>query len=316
LTQKLRNRLDYIQNPDDCSTAKKIICDHKEAGMGSTIHHWVYCLIYGYYTNRTMLIDTSKWSYLRNVISKDGVDRFEDLFQPISKCRLTAHDSNAAVVWESPNPNNIVNGILFQNLPEAPPVCNYAMPTKLFYDILNFKHKPMAWWIGTIAQYLIQPNDYLQKFIDQSRSKFKFQTPIVGLHIRRTDKVSENELYDIDQYMIKVDEFYNRSAEYKIKRRVFVVTDEPWLIEQLITKYPKYRFIHPPIEQLKAGTYTTRYSAANLKYFLRDVFLLAECHHIVGTMSSNVARLAYELHEVIYNKTESQHFTSLDIKYH
>ncbi|EDV19793.1 uncharacterized protein TRIADDRAFT_32887, partial [Trichoplax adhaerens] len=333
-TEMFRYRLNAIQNPKNCSTAKKIICGHHRAGMGSTIHHWAYCLIYAYYTNRTMLIDTSKWSYLRNVISKDGVDHFEDFFQPISKCKLTAHDAKAAVVWKSRLPKDFANGSNSNKIPQiirlknvgsvledyhiGPAICNYAMPEKLFYDVMKFKNKPMAWWIGVIALYIIQPNHYLQKFIDQSRNELKFQSPIVGIHLRHTDKAFESKLFNINQYMIQVNAFYNRLAKHKIniKRRVFVVTDTPKFIPQLVTKYPNYQFTHPPIKQLKAGTFTSRYSATNLKYFLRDLFLLAECDYLICTMSSNVCRLAYELHEVFYDQTKTQHSKSLDVKYH
>ncbi|RDD35845.1 hypothetical protein TrispH2_012048, partial [Trichoplax sp. H2] len=49
---------------------------------------------------------------------------------------------------------------------------------------------------------------------------------------------------------------------------------------------------------------------------VRDLFLLAECDYLICTMSSNVCRLAYELHEVFYDQTKTQHSKSLDVKYH
>ncbi|EDV20602.1 uncharacterized protein TRIADDRAFT_8120, partial [Trichoplax adhaerens] len=106
------------------------------------------------------------------------------------------------------------------------------MPRKLFYDVVQYKCDPVAWWIGVLAQYIIQPSSDLKQLIDQSRKEFKFQSPIVGLHIRRSDKKTENEIFDIDRYMIKVNAYFNGLSKRKIiiKRRIFVVTDEPWLI--------------------------------------------------------------------------------------
>ena len=322
-------QIDYIQNPHNCTSARKVICDLSNGGMASTVHHWVYCLIFAYYTNRTMLIDTSRWHYLKNVKSKDGINDFHDLFQPISKCKYTDHDKKMAVSWKNPSMDStdanktpqvirlIRIGFLLQYRSPGPKICHYAMPTKIFYDIIQFKYKPMAWWTGLLAQYIVRPNHFLQQFIDQSRKQFQFQSPIVGLHIRRTDKQKEAKLFNIDEYMVKIKAFFDHLAKRKIniKRRVFVTTDEPHLIPQLKSKYTNYQFSHPPLKQLEAGPYTTRYSALHLKHFMRDLFLLAECDYLVVTMTSNVGRLAYELHEVIYSRTQSQHFTSMDIGY-
>ncbi|RDD36018.1 Alpha-(1,6)-fucosyltransferase [Trichoplax sp. H2] len=328
LTEIVRNRLDYLQNPANCSTAKKLICDVWGAGMGSVVHHWVCCLIYAYNTNRTMFIDLRQWPYLQGVTSKDGVKQFEDLFQPISKCRLTDYDNKTAITWPISKSQLIYNhnisvirilaiGKIYLDKLKLPQIFHFALPTKLFYRTIDFKYQPIAWWIGLLAKHIIRPNHTLQQFSDQSRKKFKFQSPIVGLHIRRTDKRTEAKLFNIDQYMVKVKAFFNRLAKQsiQIEKRVFVITDEPWLINQLIKKYPDYHFVHPPIKQLTASTFTSRYSAIHLKYFIRDLFLLAECDYLVVTMSSNVGRLAYELHEVIYSQTKSKHYTSLDDDY-
>lgn len=330
MSEIVLNRIYHLQNPDNCSTARKAICGHFLAGMGASLHHWVYCFIYAYYTNRTMLIDTSQWKYLRNVISKDGVKDFHQFFLPISKCSYTDQDKNIAVPWNNStlmDSTDVANtpqvirlphiGVIYRGMPRPPKNAHYAMPEEIFYNVIKYKYKPMAWWVGFFAKYLIRPNNQLQQFIDQSRKDFQFQSPIVGLHIRRTDKAEENKLYNIDQYMNKVNAYFNSLAKRNItvKRRVFVITDEPFRISMLKKKYKNYQFIHPPLSQLKADTYTTRYSANNLKYFLRDVFLLAECDYLVITLSSNVGKVAYELHEVLYNHTLSQHYTSLDWDY-
>ncbi|RDD37607.1 Alpha-(1,6)-fucosyltransferase [Trichoplax sp. H2] len=308
LSETVRNHLDYLQYPIDCSTTKKVICDAWGAGMGSTIHHWSYCLNFAYNTNRTMVIDLKKWEYLKGVrpMSSEGVNGFEDLFQPISKCKLTDYDSKIAVTWpkfknESIYSHNISiirlmhNVLIERQKQHIPKICHNTMPSELFYNAINFKYKPIAWWIGLLSKYIVRPNDKFKQFIDQSRKKLRFQSPIVGLHIRHTDKKLETRLFNIDKYIIKVKAFYDRLVSQKVnfKKRIFVVTDEPQLVDQLIAKYPNYQFVHPPKNQLN----------------------LAECDYLVVTMSSNIGRLAYELHEVIYSQTKSQHFVSLDDRY-
>ena len=324
------HRIHYLQNPENCSTARKVICGHFSAGMSATLHHWIYCFIYAYYTNRTMLIDISQWKYLRNVIVKEGVKDYHQFFLPISKCKYTNDDKKIAVTWK--NISNIDStdthkspqvirlphiGNIFRDMPGAPKTAHYAMPKEILYHVIRYKYEPMAWWFGFFAKYLIRPNHYLQQFIDESRNSLGFKSPIVGLHIRRTDKIIESKFIEMELYMKKIDEYFNKleKRHITIQRRVFVMTDVPYLLYQLIYKYTKYHFIYPPLHQLSAGTYTTRYSANHLKYFLRDITLLSECDYLVITMSSNVGRLAYELHEVTYSQSKSRHFTSLDIDY-
>lgn len=296
--------------------------------MGSTLHHWIYCFIYAYYHKRTLLINLNGWLYLRNVISKDGLNRYEDLFQSISKCPLTSHDMKIAKPWKEhfrgltsdrlPQVILLASvGILSQLHKSIPKIAYYAMPSQLLYKVVRYKFEPMAWWMGILAQYIIRPNQKLQKFIDLSRANLNFKSPIVGLHIRRTDKSKESNLFNIDKYMVQIDSFYNNQSKKgnHLKRRVFVTTDEPWQIHRLKKTYKSYEFIHPPIHHLAARTYSSRYSATYLKYFIRDVIFLAESDYLVATMTSNVGRLAYELHEVIYSQSKNRHFTSLDRNY-
>ncbi|EDV21503.1 uncharacterized protein TRIADDRAFT_60023 [Trichoplax adhaerens] len=330
IVKVIRHRLNYLQNPKDCFNAKMVLCDGRKAGMGSTLHHWVYCLIYAYSINRTMLIDLHHWSYLRNFISRHGVRRYKDLFKPISRCQLSVKDKKLAVLWSKAFDGNesiaaprIIKiqspGNLLEKVGALPRISHYAMPTDIFYKVVQFKHNPMAWWIGILAQYIIRPAKQVRQFISKSKADLGFQSPIVGVHIRRTDKKFEAKMFPIDEYMTKVDQFFNNLTKTGLDiqtKRVFITTDDPTLIKPIKETYRNYTFLHPPIEQLTAGTYSSRYSAKHLKYFLRDVFLLAECDYLVVTMSSNVGGLAYELHEVLYDTTRNQHYTSLDVGYH
>ena len=297
--------------------------------MGSTLHHWVYCLIYAYYHKRTLLINFDGWFYLRNVKSKHGLDKYEDLFQSISKCPLTSHEMKIAKPWTKqfltlPSdrlPQVIILasvGALYEIHKQIPKIAHFSMPTELFYMVTRHKVEPMAWWTGILAQYIIRPNQMLQQFIEFSRDSLNFQSPIVGLHIRRTDKSQESTFYNIDKYMDQINLFYTNQSKkgLQLKRRVFVTTDEPEQISRLKEHYKDYEFLHPPIHHLTAHVNTSRYSARHLRYFIRDVILLAECDYLVVTMTSNVGRLAYELHEVTYIQSKSQHFTSLDVNYY
>lgn len=59
----------------------------------------------------------------------------------------------------------------------------YTMPNDILDRIIDFKYESMTWWTGLLANYMIRLNKELWKFITPSIVKFKFQSPIVGLHI-------------------------------------------------------------------------------------------------------------------------------------
>ena len=73
----LRKRIDYLQNPSDCKSAKKLVCRvAKSCGFGCQIHHVAFCFIMAYAAKRTLILDSTNWRY-----SQDGWDR---VFLPVS----------------------------------------------------------------------------------------------------------------------------------------------------------------------------------------------------------------------------------------
>lgn len=64
-------------------------------------------------------------------------------------------------------------------------------------------------WVGLLTSYLLRPSaKSLQRHAD-FRSANGWQSPVVGVHIRRTDKVTsaEAKLHSIDEYMMHVERF-------------------------------------------------------------------------------------------------------------
>ena len=77
LSQQIERELNNLQNPKDCSQAKKIICSMKTCGFGCQMHHVLYCFLVAYATNRTLIVNSKGWSYNNN-----GLDVY---FKPLSQ---------------------------------------------------------------------------------------------------------------------------------------------------------------------------------------------------------------------------------------
>ena len=102
LSDLVQARLKHLQNPEDCSSAKKLVCNlNKGCGYGCQIHHAIYCFLVAYGkrflrkchfclhilnyvgTERTTVLKSQGWRY-----NKKG---FEEVFLPLSE---TCNDPN------------------------------------------------------------------------------------------------------------------------------------------------------------------------------------------------------------------------------
>lgn len=68
-----------------------------------------------------------------------------------------------------------------------------------------------------------------------------FPGPIVGLQIRRTDKINtEASFHDLDEYMRWVEDWF-QIEEYRtqssIKRRIYIATDDPEIFDEAMMKF-------------------------------------------------------------------------------
>ena len=85
--------LSLFQNPKDCSTAKKLVCNmNKGCGYGCQLHHVVYCFIIAYGTQRTFILESRGWRY-----SPGG---WEKIFQPLSDT-CTDRSGSSSRSWAS-----------------------------------------------------------------------------------------------------------------------------------------------------------------------------------------------------------------------
>uniref|UniRef100_A0A914RC74 GT23 domain-containing protein n=1 Tax=Parascaris equorum TaxID=6256 RepID=A0A914RC74_PAREQ len=82
ISAKIQSQLDRLQNPNDCTSARSLICQlNKGCGFGCQLHHVTYCFIVAYGTNRTLILlhDGLDWNY-----SEKG---WTAAFLPISRCK-------------------------------------------------------------------------------------------------------------------------------------------------------------------------------------------------------------------------------------
>lgn len=288
LSDLVQRRLHYLQNPPDCSTARKLVCKiNKGCGFGCQLHHIAYCFIMAYATERTLILKSKGWRY-----HKGG---WEEIYQPISETCLS-DEGKTAGTWPQQDVQ-VMSVPIIDSLNPRPPYLPLAIPADLAPRLMKLHGDPIAWWIGQLLLYVLKPQPETAEMLENGRQKLGFKRPIVGVHVRRTDKVgTEASFHSLDEYMKSVDDYYEQleMVEHVDRRRVYIASDDPKVIEEARQKYPQYEVIGDP-EIAKVAAVSTRYTDSSLNGIMLDIDLLSKSDFLVCTFSSQVCRVAYEV---------------------
>ena len=169
----VQRRFQYLQNPKDCKTARKLICDlSKPCGYGCVIHHIGYCFILAYATQRTLILESRTWYFAEN-------KGWNSVFLPLSDTCTEA--TTPGEMWSSQSEKALeVKVPIVEMLSPRPPQMPMAFPKDLSKKLLAFHGNPFVWWAGQVFKYILRPNKELTEYINTKREQLGFKRPIVG----------------------------------------------------------------------------------------------------------------------------------------
>ncbi|XP_067011282.2 alpha-(1,6)-fucosyltransferase isoform X2 [Anabrus simplex] len=309
LSDLVQRRLQYLQNPPDCSQARKLVCNlNKGCGYGCQLHHAVYCFMVAYGTQRTLILKSRGWRY-----HKAG---WEEVFLPVSN---TCHDASGSSHshWPGKPNTQVIDLPIIDSLSPRSPYLPLAIPADLAPRLTRLHGDPIVWWVGQFLKYLLRPQEATKTLLDEAQRRHGFERPIVGVHIRRTDKVgTEAAFHPIEQYMSAVEEYFDllEMRQPVPQRRVYLASDDPKVIVETKRKYPHYEILGDPVVA-KTAAVATRYSDSSLNGIIIDIHFLSMTDYLVCTFSSQVCRVAYEIMQTMYPDAADR-FRSLDDIYY
>lgn len=312
LSDLVQNRIMYLQNPQDCSKARKLVCNiNKGCGYGCQLHHVVYCFMIAYGTQRTLILESQNWRY--------ATGGWETVFKPVSD---TCNDRTGTSTghWSGEANDRDVQVIelpIVDSLHPRPPYLPLAIPEDLADRLQRLHGDPPVWWVSQFVKYLIRPQAWLMKEMQEVTTKLGFKHPIIGVHVRRTDKVgTEAAFHPIEEYMVHVEDHYQSLAQrmHVDKKRVYLATDDPSLLQEAKTKYPDYEFISDNSISWSAGLHN-RYTENSLRGVILDIHFLSRTNYLVCTFSSQVCRVAYEIMQTLHPDASSFFYSLDDIYY-
>jgi len=305
LEDLVQNRLKSLQNPKNCGSAKKLLCNlNKGCGYGCQLHHAVYCFIVAYGTERTLILKSKGWRYNRN--------GYEEIFQPLSDTchEATGHKSH----WPGDKNAPVVEIPIIDSINPRPKFLPPAIPKDLADRIMRIHGDPIVWWVSQFLKYLLRPQPDTANMLIEAEKLHGLSHPIVGIHVRRTDKVgTEAAFHPVEEYMKYVEEYYQKieMKEGKLAtKKVYVATDDSKVLAECRKKYPDYEFSGDQ-KASKTAAVSTRYSSNSLKGIITDIHMLSRTDFLVCTFSSQVCRVAYEIMQYL-KPDASDNFKSLD----
>lgn len=309
LSDLVQRRLHHLQNPQDCSQARKLVCSlNKGCGFGCQLHHAVYCFMVAYGTERTLILKSFGWRY-----HKGG---WEEVFLPLSD---TCRDGDGASYahWPGKPHTQVVDLPIIDSLSPRPPYLPLSVPADIAPRLARLHGNPFVWWVGQFLKYMLRPQASISALLQESAHKLGFEKPIVGVHIRRTDKVgTEAAFHPIEQYMDVVEKYFDvlEFTQKVEQRRVYLASDDPKVIAETKRKYPHYEIIGDPVVA-KSAAVSTRYSDSSLMGIIVDIHFLSLSDYLVCTFSSQVCRVAYEIMQSLHPDAADR-FRSLDDIYY
>ncbi|CAH1787662.1 unnamed protein product [Owenia fusiformis] len=298
LSLRMFKSIETIMNPPDCSKAKYLLCEwpFMAWGLGSMMHQISYCFSVALATNRVLLI-SAQWKFIPE-------SWYYYLLQPSTKCwdfqytnytfwydldNSSIEKSNVQVVRLI-----LMTNALIKNKTRPRPLPENLMDSSALWNKLTQLHQsPALWVIGQLMGYLIQPSPSFSQQLEDLKRAIGFVHPIIGVHIRRGDKITEADPIPTYKYIERIEAYINqlgyRTSNDKVPS-IFFASDNRKLIGQIKQHYTQYNIIHVP----------HYFSKTHLDLIMFDILLLKECDYFIGTFSSNVGRLVYELQQSMY----------------
>ncbi len=185
-----------LQNPADCSKAKKIVCDlNKACGFGCQMHHVMYCFITSFFLNRTMILESAGWRY-----NSAGHTAY---FKPISDTCASLTESDKPVGWngkslcfelildfdfdlcfwiqdQNIDSAQVVKMPIIDVLTNRPKFLPLTIPKQYSEVLMKFHGDPFVWFSGQLLNFLMRFNANFNKTIRAKRAVLGFETPCVG----------------------------------------------------------------------------------------------------------------------------------------
>jgi len=270
--------------------------------------HWVQVALHAAFITSRILImaDEDTWIFVdANTCSSRSWSCY---FKPLSQCTESSlkHNPSRVTSFEELQQEN--TGVVEVELGALSTVCPVASCAHMIPS--QFKDQGLLWWRSQLAVFIWKLNPQVLHAVQMAKMQLGSLENAIGVHIRRSDKLTESPPLPIALYATAVSELADRLNTSKI----FLVTDSNDVIKQTQT-WRNFHIISHEYHRheiawwrgIQGGVVNSTTEAMR---YLVDMQLLQEMRGFVGAFASNAARLAYEL---LIGSNKSCTVTSVDM---
>ena len=272
---------------------KYVIYSLTDRGLFSELSNMLAAIIYSKQHERMFVLNTYNW---KARVDKGWTDYFEDTIE-CENSILTSQSSLFTTNWKRPFFSikkkffDILNRIALVKY-------NICFSSNVYQHLSNIEDgKYMNDYKDQIANYareLIRLNSKSKQYIESLKKSINLPVEYIGVHIRRGDKITTNEMEDIslEKYLSAIND------AKKISKNVYIATDDTSIIEYIKFELAKENVkIFTNNTLCENGYNQTRFNRADKTYryditmnTLADAFILCDSKYFIGTYSSNLSR--------------------------
>ncbi|XP_078493474.1 alpha-(1,6)-fucosyltransferase-like isoform X1 [Ciona intestinalis] len=307
------------QNPNNCNERGQLFGHPELCGYGCMVHNILQQFYMALSNNKTL------FTYSIGSIYLGKQTTLKKFLQPYSKnCSPRTGDWKEVETFSDLKVNEL--SYIFSEHCTMPALRRYsAFTDELWNSIELFHGNPKAWLAGRLVRYITRPTQELFDAMNKSAARIDFTRPIVGLHIRRSDKLTLVGEYarshTFSEYMKHVEEWYGKhemrkameGSRNKVERRVYLATDDPGIWNETLN-YQEYVFIGQSKFTKRASDKATRDTPYGFVQIANEINILSMCDFVVCTLSSEVGTLAYEYMQTLHLNAADR-VLSLDAEY-
>lgn len=100
---------------------------------------------------------------------------------------------------------------IIDTIMDKPKYFPLSLPSQISEKLTQLHRSPYAWFYGQLASFILRPSEEMEKFLSKNEKKFDFKGPIVGIQVRRTDKIGiEASYHKLSEYMEKVENYFEK----------------------------------------------------------------------------------------------------------
>lgn len=273
-------------------------------GLYSELSNLVLAKVYADVYNKRIIVNTKNWNARVN-------DGWNDYFMPTLPCRndfltaqlkiYTTEKPWLGKIYYSPKEfftfyffyySNKLYSMFHPNTELTKDVFPKMCSKQFVEERLGNRHFEM---FSSAFKDIYKYSNSTKTYIDEMKEKIKIPNNYIGVHIRRGDKITTNEMNEI-----KIDKYIDEILKRKeISKNIYIATDDLSIIkylQQLLTSQGFILYYNKDNEQYGFDENTFNRNSKRKKYFntlnmMLDLDILIHSRYFIGTYTSNVSRV-------------------------